>query len=307
MPPSTAPARPKGWEIIRQAFLDAPKRTLTNHELGDVPGVQAFHQRISNLKDQGYVFAAGVRVGPGRYAYRLLGVQEGKPAARCGLPVIPWNDLMATISLAESDLRDNPPAERTTSDARTEARTEARGLRERNAELEAENAQLREVVTRDEDDEILDDEPGVAQQVAANTSRVLAARNTLADVLGEPVTDSLMDGLDLTALALRAAEQLKAKPRAARAPRAEHGPTGPQLMRQVLEAAGRPLHSKVIAERVLTSGGDALYKGKTPAATMAAQLATSNKAGGEFVKTEPGCFALREWAADKLEAEPVKS
>lgn len=284
MPPSTAPAspKPKGWEIVLDAFLGAPDRTLTNHDLGALRGVQAFHQRISDLKRRGYVFTTGVRVARGRYAYQLLGVKEGSldvPDGRHGLPLITPDLEPERIRAAEDDLRAHPPAAPSSSVAADVVTAH----RERIAELEAENQRLRE-----------------RRQPQHYEIAIGALREALAEA-GVTVEGY---GNEVVAAAV---ERIKAKPAArSRAPRGEHGPTGPQLMRHVLEEAGVPMHSKIIAERVLAGGGDQLYKGKTPAATMAAQLATSNKQGGEFVKVSPGCFGLREWPAAKLEAEPVR-
>ena len=362
MSPQSTP-RKHGWELVRDALLAAPKHTLTNAQLGEIRGVQAFHQRISDLRRRGYVVAGAVRVNKGRYAYRLLGTLDSSIAASDGvqgLPTITHDAMPVRVREAEQDMREHPPTETTirlpksTSDTLREhrereasiakalaealgidesdpvklasiaagviveagpggddheqARAEVRGLQERNAELEAENERLRGLTGVDSSSAAADVVTAHRERVAANTERVLTARNRLAEALGEPTTDSLMEGLDLTALAERAADTLAAKPqRAARQPRAERGPTGPQLMRQVLEEAGVPMHSKVIAERVLAAGGDAIYKGNTPTATMAAQLATSNKQGGEFVKVAPGCFAVREWPQSKLDAEPVRS
>jgi hypothetical protein len=84
-------------------------------------------------------------------------------------------------------------------------------------------------------------------------------------------------------------------------------------MRKALEFTEQPMHSAKIAEWVMANGGEAVYQGLTPSATMAAQLATSNKDGGEFVKVSPGCYGLREWTgkADSfgnplLELDPVR-
>jgi len=57
-------------------------------------------------------------------------------------------------------------------------------------------------------------------------------------------------------------------------------------------AALKPMKTKELcAEAVAIAPG---LKGKTPEATMAATLAVSNKRGGEFVRTAPGEYDLRE-------------
>lgn len=81
--------------------------------------------------------------------------------------------------------------------------------------------------------------------------------------------------------------------------------TGPTLMRQVLEGAGRPLHNSIIAERVIAADRERKpaqrsYRGATPEQTISAALTMSHLRGATFVKTEPGCFALRHWTAAKL-------
>ena len=84
--------------------------------------------------------------------------------------------------------------------------------------------------------------------------------------------------------------------------------SGPALMVEVLEAAGRPVRTSLIVGRVLANP-DMPYKGGTPGATMTAQLATSHKRGGQFVRTEPGVYAIRAWPKPKLDkkAEGVKA
>jgi hypothetical protein len=63
---------------------------------------------------------------------------------------------------------------------------------------------------------------------------------------------------------------------------------------EVLRRAGEPLKTAEIVERVLKMRGVKLG-GKTPAATIAAILATENKKpDGLFVRTAPGIYTLRE-------------
>ena len=67
----------------------------------------------------------------------------------------------------------------------------------------------------------------------------------------------------------------------------------------VLKEAGEPLHSNEITERVLKAGLWAT-KGKTPAATIGAMLASDVKAKGaasEFVQVAPSTFGLKEFEA----------
>lgn len=80
------------------------------------------------------------------------------------------------------------------------------------------------------------------------------------------------------------------------APRAPRG--GRALIAQVLKDAGRPVHLKLIAERVLAldarrKKSERFYNGKTPVQTISAALTVSHNTGGPFEKTEPGVFVLR--------------
>ena len=70
--------------------------------------------------------------------------------------------------------------------------------------------------------------------------------------------------------------------------------TGKAAMAAVLRRAGEPLKTAEIVKRTLAMKGVEL-KGKTPAATLAAILATENKKpDGLFVRIAPGTYALRE-------------
>lgn len=89
------------------------------------------------------------------------------------------------------------------------------------------------------------------------------------------------------------------------AAKAEKRVSGPELMAAVLNDAARPLHNSIIAERVIALDlkrplSKRSYKGKTPAQTISAALTMSHLSGGRFVKTEPGCFAIRDWTKAKL-------
>lgn len=69
--------------------------------------------------------------------------------------------------------------------------------------------------------------------------------------------------------------------------------TGKAAMVTVLKRAGEPLKAAEIVERTLKVKGVEL-KGATPAATLAAILATENKKpDGLFVRTAPGTYTLR--------------
>lgn len=46
--------RKPGWQRVLDAFLEAPGRKLTNVQLGNIIGVQAWHQRITDLRKKGY-------------------------------------------------------------------------------------------------------------------------------------------------------------------------------------------------------------------------------------------------------------
>lgn len=80
----------------------------------------------------------------------------------------------------------------------------------------------------------------------------------------------------------------------------------------VLAEANKPLHYKEITERILTQG---LWstEGKTPDATINAQLAVNIKKGGNssrFQRTGKGIFALREWGLPEFSGskpEPVST
>lgn len=71
--------------------------------------------------------------------------------------------------------------------------------------------------------------------------------------------------------------------------------TGKAAMVAVLKRAKGPLPAKEIIARALRTKGVALA-GKTPEATLSAILATENKKGGIFERTEPGVYRLRERA-----------
>lgn len=311
---------PLGREIVLAAFLEAKDRTLTNHELGALRGVQAFHQRISDNKRRGYLFTQGVRVGDGHFAYRLVGVEEGTAAdVRHGLtsgplPRFAKNDVAAAIAEGTKAVKENPPA---TVPAITSSSVAVEVVSAHRDRIRALERQLERVTEAMEGAEVLEEE-GVAFEVAEMFRRFddcyrdrKAAADAIADALnardGLTGDDAIDHGMAFSFLLPRVLEALEAPKPAARARRAPSSDrvTGPQAMAEVLEAEGKPMHSRVIAERVLAAHPD-LYGGKTPAATMAAQLATSNKKGDQFRKVAPGCYALASWEPAKFAQEPVR-
>jgi restriction system protein len=71
---------------------------------------------------------------------------------------------------------------------------------------------------------------------------------------------------------------------------------------KVLNAEGKPMRAEELTERMLAQG---LWSsaGKTPVATVHAQLATEIKKNGaqsRFVRTSPGTFGLRSWSVSEL-------
>jgi hypothetical protein len=79
---------------------------------------------------------------------------------------------------------------------------------------------------------------------------------------------------------------------------------------QVLADTGRPMHMRAIADAVIARN-DALpvaertLKGKTPAATISAQVSVCARDGGAIEKIAPGVFALRAWDDVAKTADPV--
>lgn len=327
MTDSTPAARqPYGWELVRSAFLAAPDRTLTNVDLGAIRGVQAFHQRISDLKRRGYVFTQGVKVADGYYAYHLIGAMENTQASGAGegLPLIHDAQVTAAQSAAAEGIKAHPPTiNPTPSDPAPASSSVAVDViaahRDRIAELEQQADRVSLALGGAE----IGQDDGLPFEVATMFAaydecfrEMKAAADTLADAFnhryGLTGDDAIDHGMALSYIVPRVVEALNAptittpKPRAARQPReARSGMTGPKAMAEVLEAEGKPMHSKAIAERVLAAHPD-LYGGKTPAATMNAQLSTANVKGGDFVKVSPGCFGLRAWDAAKLAQEPTR-
>lgn len=279
-----------GWRRVLDAFMFAKDKTLTNVELGRVPGVQAFHQRISDLGRKGYIITPAVKVAQGRYAYTLVGVAEDV------LSDAPYVDRLTRF---EEEWREfvEVAVERIKANAdqivkRSEAKRLPRATRDVLADLRGEAADVRTH---------LEDLRAAIDPMSGTTPPDWSLTE-----LAEAVTDEALKEIKHLRARLK-----EAKPSARRAPSSaprEHRPGGPDMMRKVLEEADAPMHSKEIARRVLVlTADDPLYNGKTPDATMAAQLSTSNKEGGQFERTEPGCFALREWSAEQKAKPAIRS
>jgi hypothetical protein len=354
---TTAPTtrRVPGWERVLDAFMAAPDRTLTNVELGQIPGVQAFHQRITDLEHLGYVLTKAVQLKPGYYAYALVGrgaavsvvpAPGGKtrPAPHADvLPIVherqPIASAVAAAVFSDSEAllkRVAPPAAVAVVGEQAREVRGTRQVRDAVATLhdaidygrlsDIDPASREDLLTlahaaRDEMDAARRARKDAADACEAARADVIETlRRAVGPVLvaehgvtyGEPgfLTDSLV---------LAQAVRLIARPSAGTATRdagrrtPERGPTGPQLMRKALEYHEQPMHSSKIAEWVMANGGGACYRGATPAATMAAQLAMSNKQDGEFVKVKPGCYGLREWTGKQdafgnaiLDLDPVR-
>src|SRR6266487_3224953 len=75
------------------------------------------------------------------------------------------------------------------------------------------------------------------------------------------------------------------------------GEPAKQVAIDVLRKAGKPLHAKEIAKRVLASGRCAGLKGKTPEATISAMLAVGSKPGGPFARVDKGTYTVSDGAS----------
>lgn len=267
--------RVTGNDLILRAFLDAEGLVLTNVQLGQVRGVQAFRSRISDLRRRGFIIREGQKVGNGRYAYALVGVHAGSDA------------------VGHPDLADRP-LDVLEGDAMQRAMDNAAQYIDEHRDRLA--------------------KAGDAPRVAMVPSHAEALANARErgdrwESLFHEVIDEQREALGLDAgtspMEVRAAvlERLRAPAPRRRAAR-EGTVSGPDLMRAVLEEANVPLHAKVIAERVLARP-DNPYGGKTPDATMGAQLATAHKRGGQFERVAPSVYVLRHWTAEQKGATPV--
>ncbi len=153
--------------------------------------------------------------------------------------------------------------------------------------------------------------------MSTQTARQAAAEQTTTPVDTTAADEAAAAKVAAKTAARQAAKDAKAADKTARdeakaAAKAEAAatkpPSGPAMMVAVLEAAGRPVHTSLIVGRVLAQ--DHPYKGKTPGATMSAQLATIHAKGGAFLRTEPGVYAVRSWPKSRLGKEadsPVKA
>lgn len=332
--------RVPGWERVLDAFMSAPDRALTNVQLGRVPGVQAFHQRISDLERYGYVLTGAVKLKPGHYAYKLLGVDPSLPTPRgrarphagaltelTGTAIdlarnegVAWIVSHIDVLLRRAEpVRPAPGFAETSRASRDAAACLATALGDDvigdwpdadRADVLALARAARDEIDRSRSLRALEQAHGLLRDEVREV--VFSLREALGDHVADWTPQDRSDVLKLTGKAcgvlggLR--EALAARParapRAPRQPRAERGPTGPDLMRKALEHCEQPMHSAKIAEWVMSNGGADIYKGATPHATMAAQLATSNVRGGDFLKVAPGCYGLREWACSLPDEEP---
>ena len=85
------------------------------------------------------------------------------------------------------------------------------------------------------------------------------------------------------------------------------GEPAKQVAIDVLRKAGKPLHAKEIAKRVLASGRCAGLKGKTPEATISAMLAVGSKPGGPFARVDKGTYTLvNATGGTEKPAQPAK-
>lgn len=106
----------------------------------------------------------------------------------------------------------------------------------------------------------------------------------------------------------KAARKPAAEPRASTG--AQPLASGPELAADILAGEGRPMHVRVIGERVLAIDAarpeaSRIYHGKTPLATISAQLTLSHGKGGRFIRIAPAVFALREWNAATRRKTPI--
>lgn len=300
---TTTPSTRPGWVVVLDAFMASSTRTLTNADLGALRGVQAWHQRISDLKRYGYLFTSGKKVANGYYAYRLLGISAsvvgGNLPHYLALPKLDPEQarqarLEAELELAEMDKPDGGRLLPSHEDATTLARDADPSLPPAPGAVGVvvDDARLDELLT------LLGVPPLSVDAPATGDERVAAAIAAVRELTARA-----------EAAERKAAEAPERRPARARAPRGDRparGPragSGPALMEAVLRDAGGPLHASAIAERVLAKDAERpederAYKGKTPAATMAAQLSTSHKKGGTFVRTAPNTYGLRERDAD---------
>lgn len=83
-----------------------------------------------------------------------------------------------------------------------------------------------------------------------------------------------------------------------------------QLVRDTLTATGRPMHMNAIVAGVLERNAalpanQQTLKGKTPAATITAQVSVNARDGKTVEKVAPNVFALLDWDATTKQQDPV--
>jgi hypothetical protein len=317
--------RVPGWRRILDAFMADPDRIVTNVELGQIPGVQAFHQRLSDLGRFGYVLTSAILLKPGRYAYALVGVSEhtgswpfltDRPYTD-RLPIVSDDHdayaadiarALATITAKTEDLakRGGASAESPLPDA-----ARSRALRDAVSTLQdaLPEGRLIDLGTAGREDLLtlahtardeIDALRAARDEADAESSRGEADLLTIHHALNDSAVPINADGIAEAIHALRT--------------NADRTPPGPQLMRKALEHYEQPMHYKRIAAYVMENGGDAYYKGATPETTIVRHLVKSDKdPSGVFVKVSSGVFALRDWEgkADEfgnplLELDPVR-
>lgn len=81
-------------------------------------------------------------------------------------------------------------------------------------------------------------------------------------------------------------------PTQSKSARTSKGESAKKVAIDILATAGKPLHAKEIAKRVIDSGRCAGLKGKTPEATITAMLAVGSKPGGPFTRIDKGTYTL---------------
>lgn len=289
--------RVSGWERVLDAFMAAPDRTLTNVALGQVPGVQAFHQRLSTLGRYGYVFTPAVRLKAGRYAYTLVGIVPSEPWPFTGAR--PYADRLQNLAPDEIGAVVNV--------AVAVIRAQADELVKRERQATAPRPVRPRAVT--DSVRLLQETLGdhTADWSAADREDILALTRKTCTLLEEYREGAIEMNVRLAAVA-------SAAPR-----RTADSETGPQIMRRALEVHKQPMHAERLADWVMANGGTDIYRGQTPAKTMRGQLLKSDAAGGEFVKIAPNVYGLREWGAGEsgiprknqagtplLELEPIR-
>ena len=85
------------------------------------------------------------------------------------------------------------------------------------------------------------------------------------------------------------------------------GESAKQVTIDVLRAAGEPLHTKEITNRVINSGRCSGLKGKTPEATVAAMLAVGSKQGGPFKRVDKATYTLANGSARSKPRKAAKA